>query len=142
MPDAGEQTGLDVVELGRLAAEAAYAAGALDRARSMLDEALETLGANGDPIRRALLLEQRSSALRDLSRQADGVADLEAAVALLPEEPPSVVRANVLASLAQVLLHIDDLDGARAAAERAVAAASAAGAAPRPPTPASRSAVR
>ena len=129
VPDAGEQTGLDVVELGRLAAEAAYAAGALDRARSMLDEALETLGANGDPIRRALLLEQRSSALRDLSRQADGVADLEAAVALLPEDPPSVVRANVLASLAQVLLHIDDLDGARAAAERAVAAASAAGAA-------------
>jgi DNA-binding CsgD family transcriptional regulator/tetratricopeptide (TPR) repeat protein len=129
VPDADEQTGLDRVEVGRLAAEAAQAAGSSERARSMLDEALATLGESGDHVRRALLLEQRAATLRDVGRAPEGVADLEAAVALLPEDPPSAARAQILASLAQIRLHIDDFRGANDAAERAVAAARTADAA-------------
>jgi len=126
-PDAAEQTGMDAVELGRLAAEAAHAAAAVDRARSLLDEALATLGPHGDPIRRARLLVQRAGELRDLSRTADALADVEAAIALIPEDPPSADRAAALASLAQLKLYeLDDFTGAERAAEHAVAAALAA----------------
>ena len=123
-PDAAEMTGLDAIELGRIAAEAAHAAAAVDRARSLLDEALATLGPNGDPIRRARLLVQRAGELRDLARTADALADVETAIALIPEEPASSDRAAALASLAQLKLYdFDDFTGAEGAAEHALAAA-------------------
>jgi DNA-binding CsgD family transcriptional regulator len=122
--DAAEQTGMDAVELGRLAAEAAHAAAAVDRARSLLDEALATLGPQGDPIRRARLLVQRAGELRDLGRTREALADVEAAIALIPEDPPSTDRAAALASLAQLKLYeLDDFTGAERAAEHAMAAA-------------------
>ena len=43
VPDAGERTGLDRVDVSRLAANAAYRYGALDRARSLLADALAEL---------------------------------------------------------------------------------------------------
>jgi DNA-binding CsgD family transcriptional regulator len=123
-PDAAEMTGLDAIEVARIAAEAAYAAAAVDRARSLLDEALATLGPRGDPIRRAQLLVQRAGSLRDLSRTADALADVEAAIALIPEDPPSADRAGALASLAQLKLYeLDDFTGAERAAEHALATA-------------------
>ena len=123
-PDAAELTGMDVIELGRFAAEAAHAAAAVDRARSLLDEALATLGPQGDPIRRAQLLVQRAGELRDLGRTADALADVEAGIALIPEDPPSADRAAALASLAQLKLYeLDDFTGAERAAEHALAAA-------------------
>jgi DNA-binding CsgD family transcriptional regulator len=125
-PDAAEMTGMDAIELGRLAAAAAHGAGAVERARSLLDEALVLLSRD-EPDRRAELLAQRAAALRDLGRGVDAVADAEAAAALLPEEPPSALRAQVLAALAQLRVHGDDMPGAVRDAERAVAAALAAG---------------
>jgi DNA-binding CsgD family transcriptional regulator len=126
-PDAAELTGLDVIELGRMAAEAAQHGGAVDRALSLLDEALLVLGDGGDPVRRAGLLEQRATTLRDLGRGYEAVADARAAVALLPEDPPSAARARVLAGLANLHIHADDMPSAVSDAKRAVAAALAAG---------------
>ncbi len=126
-PDAAAMTGLDVIEVGRLAAEAAQHGGAVERALSQLDEALLTLGADGDPLRRAELLELRATVLRDLGRGQEAVTDAQAAVALLPEDPPSPARARVLSVLAQLHIHADDMPSAVQDAERAVAAALAAG---------------
>jgi DNA-binding CsgD family transcriptional regulator len=126
-PDAAELTGMDVVELGRLAAKAALGAGAAERARSLLDEALFTLAPDADPERRAELLEQRAEVLRDLGRGLEAVADAQAAVALLPETPPTPTRARTLAALARLHIHADDMPAAARDAERALAAALAAG---------------
>lgn len=123
--DASERTGMDAVELGRLAADAAYQAGAVERSLSLLDEALGTLGDSGEPVRRAQLLERRARAVRDLGREQEAVEMLEAAVVLLGDEP-SEARASALAALAQVLAR-RELEGAVPAAEHAVAAAVAAG---------------
>jgi DNA-binding CsgD family transcriptional regulator len=130
VPDAAELTGLDAVELGELAARAASAAGAFARALSLLDEALATFGDGGEPARRAELIVLRAALLRDLGRGPEAIAALEAANALLPERPPSAIRAGVLAALARVLfMHVDDFPNSRTAAEAAVTDAEAVGAA-------------
>ncbi|HTT52008.1 MAG TPA: AAA family ATPase [Streptosporangiaceae bacterium] len=126
--DAGQRTGLDLVEVNRLAAEAAYGAGAVGRSLSLLDAALTGLPPGFDPVRRALLLEQRGHALLDASRPAESVAALEQALALLPPEAATRAPAVVLASLARSLMHVTDMQAAADTATRAVAAARAAGA--------------
>jgi DNA-binding CsgD family transcriptional regulator/tetratricopeptide (TPR) repeat protein len=126
--DAGQRTGLDVVEVNRLAAEAAYRSGAVGRSLSLLEAALAGLPPGFDPVRRALLLEQRGQALRDASRPADAVAALKEALALLPPEPATRAHAVVLASLARSLMHVADMQAAAEEATRAMAAARAAGA--------------
>jgi len=127
--DAEERTGLDQVEVIRLAADAAYRAGAVDRAVSLLDQALADLPAEGDSVRRALVIERRALALRDSGRETEAIAELERALALLP--PGQVTRAHavVLASLAGAMLRTSDRDEAAGeVAERAVEAARATGA--------------
>jgi DNA-binding CsgD family transcriptional regulator/tetratricopeptide (TPR) repeat protein len=126
--DAGQRTGLDLVEVNRLAAEAAYRSGAVGRALSLLEAALTDLPPGFDPVRRAMLLERRGQVLRDASRPAESVTALEQALALLPPEPPARAHAIVLASLARSLTHITDMQAAADTATRAVAAARAAGA--------------
>jgi len=51
--DAEQRTGLDQVEVSRLAADAAYRSGALDRAQSLIADALAELPAGARPERRA-----------------------------------------------------------------------------------------
>ena len=129
VPDAEQRTGLDQVGVIRLAADAAYQAGAVDRSVSLFDQALADLPAEGDSVRRALVIERRALALRDSGRETEAIAELERALALLP--PGEVTRAHavVLASLAGALLRTSDRDEAAGeAAERAVAAARATGA--------------
>jgi tetratricopeptide (TPR) repeat protein len=71
----------------RLAADAAYRAGAIDRAVSLLDQALaELAGGQDDSVRRALLLNQRAHALRDVGHEDEAIATLEQAMALLPAD--------------------------------------------------------
>jgi DNA-binding CsgD family transcriptional regulator len=128
VPDAEERCGVDIVEVLQRAGLSAYAAGALDRAVALLGEALDELGPDVDAERRALLLEAQSAALIDIGRTAEAVAALEQAESLLGEEPPTVARAIVLASLATRRMLEGEFERCRAAAERAVAAARAAGA--------------
>ena len=125
--DAGQRTGLDLVEVNRLAAEAAYRSGAVERSLSLLDAALAGLPPGVEPVRRALLLERRGHALVDAS-PAEAVAALEQALALLPPESATRAHAAVLASLARSLMHVADPQAAADAARRAVTAARAAGA--------------
>ena len=129
VPDAEQRTGLDQAGVIRLAADAAYQSGAVDRSVSLFDQALADLPAGGDTVRRALLIERRALALRDSGREMEAIAELERALALLP--PGEVTRAHaiVLASLAGALLRTSGRDVAAGdAAERAVAAARATGA--------------
>ena len=98
--DAAERTGVDQAEVGRLAAEAARGAGALDRSALLLTDALAQLPADASPERRALLLERLAQAQRDAGRVAEAVAALEQALALLPADQTSRVHAVVMAALA------------------------------------------
>ena len=114
--------------MNRLAAEAAYRSGAVGRSLSLQEAALAGLPPGFDPVRRALLLEQRGHALRDASRPAESVAALQEALALLPAEPATRAHAAVLAALARSLIHVSDMQAAAEEATRAVAAARACGA--------------
>jgi DNA-binding CsgD family transcriptional regulator/tetratricopeptide (TPR) repeat protein len=123
--DAEQRTGIDQVEVSRLAAEAAYRSGAVDRSLSLLADALAELPAGADPIRRALLLERYALAQRDLGRGADCVASLEQALALLPEDQTSRAHAVVLASLASGLARCSEMERSAEMAKRALPAAQA-----------------
>jgi predicted ATPase/DNA-binding CsgD family transcriptional regulator len=129
VPDADERTGLDLAGVIRLAADAAYESGAVDRSVSLFDQALADLPAEGDSVRRALVIERRALALRDSGREMEAIAELERALALLPPGEVTRALAVVLASLAGALLRTSERDAAAGeVADRAVAAARATGA--------------
>ena len=107
--DAAERTGMDQAEVGRLAAEAARGAGALDRSALLLIDALAQLPADASPERRALLLERLAQAQRDAGRVAEAVAALEQALALLPADQTTRVHAVVLAALARSAMRSTEL---------------------------------
>ncbi len=129
VPDAEQRTGLDQAEVSRLTADAAYQAGAVDRAVSLLDQALAELPADGDVVRRALLLDSRALALRDVGHEDEAIAALNQALALLPADQTTRAHAVVLASLASSLMRTTGMRAAEPTAQRAVEAARAAGAA-------------
>ncbi|MEA2341456.1 MAG: hypothetical protein QOG11_1533 [Solirubrobacteraceae bacterium] len=129
VPDAEERAGTDHVGLLAAAADAAIMGGAIDRSVALLDRALAE--ARDDDPRRVQLLGARARGLRDGNRDQEGLADLETAVALLPDDPvgaPSATGAAILASLANAHMRADDMASALDVSERAVAAARAAGA--------------
>src|SRR5262249_35160031 len=123
VPDAEQRTGIDVVEALRRAAAGAYAAGELDRSLELFDEALAELGADADPERLAPLSDARSALLSAPGRATQARAELERAAALLTPEAPRHAHAVVFTSLAVLRALTGDFDGARSAAEQAVAAA-------------------
>ncbi|HXT90737.1 MAG TPA: AAA family ATPase, partial [Trebonia sp.] len=128
VPDAEERTGMDRVDVSRLAASAAYMSGALDRARSLLADALTELteSGGGDPVRRALLLERYAVAQRDSTEPVQAAATLQQALSLLPEDQVTRAHAIVLASIAGAQLRADDILNCTETAKRAIAAAQAA----------------
>ncbi len=126
--DAQQRTGIDQVEVGRLAAEAAYRFGALGRAQSLLADALADLPDGADPVRRALLLERYALAQREAGRQDEATRSLRQALALLPADQPSRARAVVLATLASTQMRSAEMMEAADVAAQALAAARAAGA--------------
>ena len=128
VPDAEERTGLDQAEVASLAGEAAYQAGAIDRSLSLFDQALAGLPAEGDAVRRALVLDRRARTLRDTGREAESVATLEEALALLPADQVTRAHAVVLSSLAMSVWRANDTETTMSLAARAVRAAREAGA--------------
>ncbi len=128
VPDAEQRTGLDQAEVTTMAGEAAYQAGAIDRSLSLLDQALAGLPAEGDAVRRALVLDRRARCLRDTGREAESVTTLEEALALLPADEVTRAHAVVLSSLANSVWRANDLDAALSLAGRAVRAARETGA--------------
>jgi DNA-binding CsgD family transcriptional regulator len=127
VPDAEQRTEMDHAELAALAGEAAYQAGAMDRAGSLLDQALAELPAAGDAVRRALVLDRRARAVRDSGDEDDAIRTLEQALALLPADQVTRAHAVVLSSLAASLMRTGDMERARGLAGRAVQAARATG---------------
>jgi DNA-binding NarL/FixJ family response regulator/tetratricopeptide (TPR) repeat protein len=130
VPDAGHRAGITHPDLLEAAAEAAYRAGAGDRALALVDQALEEVGYSGTLEQRAMLLARRATILRELGRDEEGITVLEQAAALLPPELPSRVSAHVLGALANAMLRVDQMERAGAIAERAVRSARAVDATP------------
>jgi len=126
--DAGQRTGLDRTEVSRLAAQAAYRSGAVNRSESLLAEALAELPSGFDPVRKALLLERYAQAQRYAGHSAEAVASLQQALVLLPAAQTTRVHAVVLAALASSMTTDTKMEACAEAASRAVAAARAAGA--------------
>ena len=126
--DAPQRTGLDEAEVSRLAAEAAYQSGAVDRSKSLLADALSRLPADCDPARRALLLERYAVTQRDAGWPAEAVGTLREALALLPEGQASRTHAVMLAALASALIRSSELEEGAQVAGQAVAVAGSAGA--------------
>jgi DNA-binding CsgD family transcriptional regulator/tetratricopeptide (TPR) repeat protein len=129
--DARERTGMDRVGVSRLAADAAYRSGTLDRARSLLADALAELSADGpggDPLAHALLLERYAVVQRDSSEAAAAAATLQRAIELLPPDQVTRAHAVVLAAMAGSQLRADDMSGCAETARRAIEAARATGA--------------
>ena len=128
VPDAQERTGLDQAEVASLAGEAAYQAGAIDRPLSLFDQALAGLPAEGDAVRRALVLDRRARTLRDTGREPEAITALEEALALLPADQVTRAHAVVLSSLAMSVWRANDMDATMTLAARAVQAAREVGA--------------
>ena len=126
--DAEARCGIDRTEAVRLASQAAHAAGELERALTLLDEAREEPEAATDPERLAILLVRRALALLALGRGGEAIPELERALEALPADPPSFARALVLARLAAVRLGDVAFADAILAAEAAVEVARAVGA--------------
>jgi predicted ATPase/DNA-binding CsgD family transcriptional regulator len=134
VPDAQERTGLDRVDVSRLAANAACRHGALDRALSLLADALAELPETdagsppGERLRRALLLARYAVVQRDGSTPEEAAETLRRALALLPPDQVTRAHAVVLATLASTQMRADDLAEAAKTARLALDAARAAGA--------------
>ncbi len=128
VPDAEERTGLDQIEVSRLAADAAFRSGALDRARSLIADALAQLPAGAKPERRALLLERSAIIARDQGESSEAAAMLRQALALLPDDGVTRARAQVLASLAGALMRADEMPQSIEVARQAIDAARSVGA--------------
>ena len=112
VPDAAERAGVDRTQLNVLAAEAAWSAGELNRALSVMDQVLADTASGTDRVRRAEVVERRAFVLRALGRDAEAAGQLREALALLPDQPLTVTHAVVLASLANSLTRIgEDREG-------------------------------
>ena len=128
VPDAEQRADVDHSELLEAAAHSASRSGAVDRALALVDEALGEVGHDGDPEHRATLLVRRAELLVDLGRDEEGLAVLEEAVGLLPQDSPSLVSARVLGTYARSLVRVDQIQRANELAQRALEAAQAVGA--------------
>ena len=111
VPDAGAAHRPGPVEVSRLAAEAAYRAGALEPGRCrLLADALAELPAGAGPdTRRALLLERRAQAQRDAGRPRRRWRAAAGAGPAARREPDDPAHAVVLAALASALMRVDEI---------------------------------
>jgi DNA-binding CsgD family transcriptional regulator len=125
-PDAEERAGTDRVGLLSRCAEAAYAAGDPARAAQLVRQALPLVDQARQPQRAGLLHERLARCLRTLGDPA-ALDEQQQAVRLVPPEP-SVERARVLGSLAQLLTRVPRFEEARRLAEEAAAIAGQVGA--------------
>ncbi len=122
VPDAVATTGLDHLAVLEFAVDTARVAGEWHRALKLALAAREEVTALNDPLRAALVLVAHSALLRNLAL-ADGVAELEEAMRLVPPEPPTEVRAQVLAALGKTLTLVPRAKEARVVTEEALALA-------------------
>jgi tetratricopeptide (TPR) repeat protein len=129
VPDPATVAGSDRIELTLRAAEAANAAGDRPRAVALAEDAATTATATADPARAARAYERLGLYLLDVGRFQDGLRARARAVELVPAQPPTLLRARVIAAMAQALINAGQRDEARRWCEEALAAARGVGSA-------------
>jgi DNA-binding SARP family transcriptional activator/pimeloyl-ACP methyl ester carboxylesterase/class 3 adenylate cyclase/tetratricopeptide (TPR) repeat protein len=127
VPDAAALARLDLAELSSWAAELAIQTGAAPRAVELGRRAVELVG-NDDPLRAGLLHERLGRYLLTGGSRDAGLAAFERAVELVPPQPPSQERAQVLAALGHALMLVWHHDESRRICEEALELARAVGA--------------
>jgi DNA-binding CsgD family transcriptional regulator/tetratricopeptide (TPR) repeat protein len=124
VPKAAAVAGVDRVDLVLRAAEAANAAGASERAVALARQVIAEVDPSLDPLRAARARERLAHHLR-AGHEEEELRLCREAVALVPEDPPTPLRARVTAALAQVLVNIGHRDEARRWCENALRVARA-----------------
>ena len=127
VPDASEVVGLDLAELSAWTAQRALDTGAAPRAVKLGQQAIALVGGD-DRLRAGLLYERLGNYLLAAGNRDAGVAARERAVELVPAQPPSQARAQVLAALGHALMLAWRHEASRAICEPALALARAVGA--------------
>jgi DNA-binding CsgD family transcriptional regulator/tetratricopeptide (TPR) repeat protein len=125
--DASERTGVELSELCSWTAELASTIGSAPRAVVLQQQAIELFG-HTDPVRTALLYLRLSRYLYECGKDDAGLAARERAVELVPAQPPSAERADVLSGLASGLRLAWRFEESLAVGEEALAVARAVGA--------------
>ncbi|MER6948638.1 AAA family ATPase [Nonomuraea sp. NPDC000554] len=106
VPDAAERIAIGHIDVLRQASTSAHLAGEYERSIALATAALAEVDPSGDPITAARLLRQRGLTRYDLGRPGN-LDDLREAAALVPAEPPSKLRGQVLETLAR-MMHAPD----------------------------------
>ena len=113
VPDPAAVTGTDRVDLLLRAAAAASAAGERQRAAGLAEEAAATADATADPAQAAVAQERLGLYLIHAGRIEEALRARANAVALVPAEPPTRLRARVTAAMAQALTNAERQEEAR-----------------------------
>ncbi len=128
LPADGRPSGAERIAIRRRASTVADLAGNIPRAIELIGDALSLVDVTADPAT-AGLLHARLGYLTWASGEGErALGEHERAVQLVPPEPPSTERANVLGGLAGALMGLGRLAESRSVAEEAIACAVAAGA--------------
>ena len=125
-PDAVAESGLDEVDVLAGAAEAANRAGRLDRAVDLVGDALARLDTQREPHRAGRLSERLGWYLTRGGDTGGALDAYLAALALVPEQPPSAERARALGAMGRHLVRQGKAADARRWCEEAVSCAVAA----------------
>jgi DNA-binding NarL/FixJ family response regulator len=127
VPDAAAAAGIGRTGLALRAAAAASAAGELERAAGLARDAGGGAEAGRDPALAARAYERLGMYLFDAGRIEEALDARARAVALVPAQPPTRLRARVTAAIAQALVNARRRDEARRWCEEALEAARGAG---------------
>ncbi|MEW2386415.1 AAA family ATPase [Micromonospora sp. NPDC047707] len=122
VPDAQERIGMSRAEVLRAAVEAADESGEPERGLTLAADAIAAAESAGLPLVAAQVLERRARIRRRLGRRG-AREDLLSAIALVPSDPPTAIRARLLGFLAQRYWVEGRNEQARAAANEALALA-------------------
>ena len=126
--DAQQRTGMDHAEVLARAAEAAHLVEEHKRALALVELALGQLDAAAEPIRAGVLLGRRGLYMWVLGDREASLRVWQEAARVLPAEPPSRERAELLATYSFALAVRPQTDQAKAVGEQALAVAQRVGA--------------
>jgi predicted ATPase/DNA-binding CsgD family transcriptional regulator len=129
VPDPAAVTGTDRLDLLLRAATAADAAGEPQRAAGLAEEAAASADATADPAQAAVAHERLGLYLFVAGRVEEALHARARAVALVPAQPSTRLRARVTAAMAQALIHAGRPEEARRWCDEALTVARAIGSA-------------
>ncbi|MDF5752334.1 helix-turn-helix transcriptional regulator [Spongiactinospora sp. TRM90649] len=120
VPDAAARIGADRVEVLHHCATVAHLIGEFERALALAGAALAEIDPAAEPLRAARLLRSRGLVKYNLGR-AGFIEDLREAMRLVPAEPPSRLRGQVVENLSRMMYLASDWEEKEAMAQEAIA---------------------